>query len=558
MALNAQIDWVTTIFYVLGGLGIFLYGIHKMGDSLKLLAGHRLKLLIEKTTNTPLKGIFIGVFVTVLLQTSSGTTALTVSLVRAGLMSFPQALGIILGANLGTTATSFLIGLEIQRYALPVLAAGSFLILFAPSKRFKRLGGVLLGFGMIFYGLDLMGQALSVFVEQEFFRNALNLVSDLPFLGVIVGAVLTAIAHSSTAVIGILQQLYTTGAMPLIGAIAIVLGSNIGTTITAILAALGGSTAAKRTAAAHVIFNVVGSVIFLIFIVPYAMFIGWLQDVVYDGRPSAMVVSFAHIFFNLFNTIIMYFFISRLAAVSEKIFKSKPSDVTVDVDSLQESLLKNSPILALENAKHVIVSMGNVALLMYDTAVEYSFENDKKRLEKGRELEELIDTVDSKVHNYLVKVSHNLLDDDLADNQAAYVDTIRDIERIADHCQNLFEFFEHRHETKKRLSQEAEKELKALYDLTRETFALTLQSFIENNPDSARKILEYEEAIDNMVRQARKAHVQRCNLPESDCDDLLFVDILSNVERIGDHCENIALNIIQKRRHAGIVAPIQT
>ncbi len=556
--INGQIDWLTLIFYVVGGLGIFLYGIHKMGDSLKLLAGHRLKLLIEKTTNTPLKGIFIGIFVTVLLQTSSGTTALTVSLVRAGLMSFPQALGVVLGANLGTTATSFLIGLEIQRYALPVLAAGSFLILFAPPKRLKRLGGVLLGFGMIFYGLDLMGEALSVFVEFEFFRNSLEFVSEVPLLGVFVGAILTAIAHSSTAVIGILQQLYTTGAMPLIGAIAIVLGSNIGTTITAILAALGGSTAAKRTAAAHVIFNVGGSVIFLILIAPYALFIGWLQDVFYAGRPSAMVVSFAHIFFNLFNTIIMYFLISRLAALSEKIIKSKTTDITVDTDALQESLIKNSPALALENAKHVIMSMGDVAQMMYDTAVEYSFHNDKKRLEKGRELEELIDTIDTRVHDYLVKLSHHLLDDDWADDQAAYVDTIRDIERIADHCQNLFDFFEHRHETKKRLSDDSEKELRNLYKLTKETLTLTLQAFKDNDPDTASKIPDFEESIDNLVRNARKAHVQRCNLPASDCDDLLFVDILSNVERIGDHCENIALNILHKRRHFEKTQPAKT
>jgi len=540
------INWMETVFLIVGGLGIFLYGIHKLGDSLKLLAGTRLKKMIEKTTSTPLRGILVGALVTVLLQTSTGTTALTVSLVRAGLMSFPQALGIILGANLGTTSTSFLIGLEIHRYALPVIGLGSLFILFAPSKRFKRLGGVFLGFGMIFYGLDLMGGTLSSLTELEVFRNVLESVGDTPLLGVVTGALLTALVQSSSAVIGILQQLYTTGAMPLIGAVAIVFGSNIGTTITAIIASLGGSTAAKRTAAAHVMFNVFGAVLFFILIIPYTRFILLLQDTFFDGRPAAMTVSLAHIFFNLATTIVMFWLIKYLVMASEKIVPAKPGDIVVNVESLQEGLIKKSPVLALENAKRVISTMGDIVERMYVSAADYSFANNRRYLEEGRSLEELIDTIDLKVHDYLVRVSRSHLDDDAASEQARYVDTIRDFERIADHCQNLFDFFEHRHDNKLTLSDEAEAELVKLYAFVGETLKMTITSFKKDDKDLAEKIITREEAIDEMVRRNRRSHVQRCNIGDTECDDELFVDILSNIERIGDHCENIATNILHE------------
>jgi len=543
--LNATVDWTQTIFLVIGGLGIFLYGIHHMGESLKLVAGSKLKLLIEKTTSTPLKGIFMGIIVTTLLQTSSGTTALTVGLVRAGLMTLPQAVGVIIGSNLGTTVTSFLIGLNMKALALPIMGTGALLTFFMKKKKPQRIGGVILGFGMIFYGLDLMGGALKVFAEFDAFRQALLVVSDLPVLGVIVGAILTAAVQSSTATIGILQELYTTGYVPLIGAVAIVLGSNIGTTITAILSSVGGSTAAKRTAFIHVMFNVVGSILFLILIVPYAAFISFMQDILLDGQPVAMTISLVHIFFNLFNTIVFYFLIKQMVALSKKVIKGTELDVVVNVDSLQESLIKDSPVLALENAKRVIYSMGEVTYNMYTFAMRFSFENNSKYLETGRELEEMVDTIDQKVHDYLVQLSVVDLTDKSAHDQSSYIDAIRDFERIADHCQNLFDFFEFRYENKKVLSEEAIKDLETLYDYVLETLNLTLETFKFSDKIRAQQVLEHEDMIDVLVKKYRKKHVKRSStVKEGNIDDDLFVDILSNVERIGDHCQNIVMNIL--------------
>ncbi len=544
MILTTTVNWTETIFFIIGGLGIFLYGIHMMGESLKLLAGNKLKVMIEKTTNTPLKGIFVGILITGFLQSSSGTTALTVGLVRAGLMTLPQAVGIILGANIGTTITSFLIGLEIKAYALPIMGIGSLLVFFMKSKKPKRLGGALLGFGMIFYGLDLMGGALKVFVGFPEFTQALASVENTPILGVLVGTILTTLVQSSSATVGILQELYTTGAVPLIGAIAVVLGSNIGTTITAVLAAIGGSVAAKRTAAAHVIFNVLGTILFLVIIYPYFLLINYLQDVFYDGETVAMTLSFAHIIFNVVNTFIMFWFIKQLVMVTKKLI---PGDDVMDeltVGSLEDKLIDESPALALENAKNVILNMGSIVKRMYIDSTDYSFENNKKLLETGRQLEEIVDTFDQKIHDYLVKVSLTDLDTNQAQTQARYVDVIRDLERIADHCQNLYDFFEYRHENKKILSPEAKKDVEHVYNIVKETLLLTLEAFEDYDKIRAEQVLEYEDMIDSLVRKYRKKHVMRMNEDETLGDDELFVDILSNVERIGDHCTNIVVNIL--------------
>lgn len=545
--MGQEIDWFNIAFLVIGGLGIFLYGIHIMGDSLKLIAGTKFKVMIEKSTNTPLKGIFVGILVTVLLQSSSGTTALTVGLVRAGLMTLPQAVGVIIGSNIGTTVTSFLIGLKIKAIALPIMGVGSLMLFFIPRKKIKQIGTAVLGFGMIFYGLDLMGGALKTFVEFEAFSETMVTVSNTPVLGVLVGAGLTVLVQSSSATIGILQDLFTTGTIPMVGAVAIVLGSNIGTTITAVLAAIGGSVAAKRTATAHVIFNVLGSLLFLIIIIPYAAFITYLQDVFLDGVEQEMTISFAHIFFNLFNTVVMYFLINQLVALSKKIIPGETVDMVANVDSLEDDLVVQSPVLALENARQVISGMGQMVHRMYNLSVAYSFERDDKSLELGRRLEEMIDTIDHKVHDYLVKISVSSLDDKSAQSQSLYIDTIRDFERVADHAQNLFDFFEHRHDEKTLLSKGAEQDLKTLYDFVGKTLYLTLQAFNENDRTVAEEVMKNEETIDAMVREYRKKHVFRLHEEvEKGRDDNLYVDILSNVERIGDHCNNIAINIIQE------------
>ncbi len=545
------IDWQITIFAIVGGLGIFLYGINLMGDSLKAIAGSKLKIIIEKTTNTPIKGIFVGIIITGLIQSSSGTTALTVGLVRAGLMTLPQAIGVILGANIGTTVTSLLLGLPIKEYALPIMAAGSFLIFFTNRKKYKQFGGVLLGFGMLFFGLDVMGDALKGLSDLPAFKNALQAVGDIPVLGLVVGAASTAIIQSSSATIGILQELYTTGSIPLIGAVAIVFGDNIGTTVTAIFASIGGSIAAKRTALAHVLFNVIGSIVFMLLIVPYTTFVQMLEDRFIDvANPNnlKLTISFAHMGFNILNTLVFFFLIKQLVWMVTKLIKGDDSLIEVDVDSLQEDLIEESPVLALESAKLVVLNMGKITKQMFEGVIEYSFANKKRVLENGIQIEEMLDTIDKKVHDYLVKIAQFGLDEDASQIQASYVDTIRDFERIGDHCTNIFEFFEHRYDSKIELSGSAKKELTVLYDVVLETIIYTLEAFENQDIEIAKKVMQKEDIIDRLVIKNRKRHIMRLNDRDSiETIDGFYVDILSNIERIGDHCNNIVINIIQER-----------
>jgi phosphate:Na+ symporter len=545
----SEIEWKETVFQLLGGLGIFLFGIKMMGDSLKALAGNKIKIIIEKTTSKPIYGVLIGILVTGLIQSSSGTTALTVGLVRAGLMTLPQAVGIILGANIGTTVTSVLIGLKIKDYALPIIAAGSFLIFFFQGKKYKTLGGVFLGFGMLFFGLDVMGDKLKLLAHTYEFISMIENVSDKPILGLFIGAASTALIQSSSATIGILQTIYeeSAGTFPLISAVAIVFGDNIGTTVTAVLASIGGSVAARRTALAHVIFNLFGSILFFIFIGPYTQVIAALAKWTGLEPYDALVISYAHMGFNITNTLIMFWFIKQLVWVVTFIIKGDDGIIEVDVDSLQDDLIEESPVLALESAKIVVYNMGQVAKQMLDTTIQYSYKNDHKLFDNGMQLEEILDTIDKKAHDYLVKISQAGLIGEASQRQAEYVDTIRDFERIGDHCTNILQFFEQRYEDKVSLSEEANKELTKLNDVVQEAMTLTLEAFSKQDKTIAQRVFEYEDVIDRLVIKNRKRHIMRINNSEStETQDSLYVDILSNIERIGDHCNNIVINIIQE------------
>lgn len=545
LTLGSSEYWQLAIFMIFGGLGIFLYGINLMGDSLKAIAGNRLKVIIEKSTNTPLKGIIIGFLITALIQSSSGTTAITVGLVRAGLMTLPQAIGIIIGANIGTTMTSFLVTLSIKTYALPIMAVGSFLIFFGGKKKAKQLGGVLLGFGMLFYGLDIMGTALKTLKDFDVFTNLMASTGEWPIVGVAVGAVSTAVIQSSSATTAILQELYTTQTLQLIGALAILLGNNIGTTVTAVLAAIGGSITAKRTAMAHVLFNVFGSLIFLILLKPYSLLIGYIESTWYS-EYSTGAIFWGHIIFNTINAFIFYFLIKQLVWAVKKLVPGEEKEIAFDPEDLQDDLVVNAPVFALENAKKVVLHMGEVTKDMLMTSIDYSFVDDKKLLERGLAYEEILDTIDKKTHDYLVKIAQAGLDQELSQLQAEYVDTIRDFERIGDHCTNLLQFFEMRHEDKVQFSADAERELRKLYDVVLETLEYALLSFASQDKATAQKVLEREDIIDKLVIKNRKRHIMRINNNEStETQDELYVDILSNIERIGDHCNNIAINIIQ-------------
>ncbi len=461
-------------------------------------------------------------------------------------MTLPQAVGVIFGANIGTTFTSILISLDIGSYAMPIMFVGSVLIFFVNSKKVKNYGRALVGFGMLFFGLETMGDALKQLSQLPQYADMLQKVSTYPILGVLTGAVTTAVVQSSSATIGILQQLYSTGGVPLLGAIAIVLGSNIGTTVTSVMASIGGSAPAKRTALVHVMFNTFGTLLFFIFLRPYYHLISWLAELLEGANylTNKFTISLAHVGFNLITVFIFYFFIKQMVWLVTKMVSSK-GEVVVDEIILDETLLKESPDLALVNAKNAIVNMGNVARGMFEFTYNYAFTKDAKEKEMAEQCEEMLDSMDDKIHNYLVAIGAQ----DLVNRQiqlvAKDIDTITDIERIGDHLDNLIEFFEVRHEKKLVMHDKAREELEELFQILRDTLDQALTAFVNMDKVLALEVNAREDKLDKLVKKYRKNHINRINdktCAESEAG--FYVDILSNLERIGDHCNNMVINVL--------------
>lgn len=549
-------DVFLNIITVLGGLGIFLYGINLMGDSLKAIAGDRLKVFIEKTTNTPIKGILVGALVTALIQSSSGTTALAVGLVRAGLMTFPQAIGIIMGANIGTTITSFIVGLKIEKYALLFVGIGAILIFFVNKEKIKQLGSIILGFGLLFFGLGLMGDALKTFMADESIAAGLNnvftFISSNPILGLLVGTGVTAVVQSSSATISILQTLYAQGAISLIGAIPILLGCNIGTTITACFACIGGGTQAKRTAFVHALFNVVGAVIFMCLLWPYSWLVEQIQNNLLagmfgaNGEPPAMTLAMAHMIFNFVTTFILFFFIKQMVWLATKVIKDKETPEAKIIEELLDySLIDKSSILALSFVKKAIDYMADCVKNYVHIAKEYSFERKDELLAEGAELEKTINCLDKRIHDYLIKLTIADLSDDSSKLLSKYLDQIKDLERVGDHCTNILEFFEERYEKDMHLSNDGIQDLEQMYSVLLNMTDNTIEAIKEWSMDKAKLASNCEEEIDKLEEVFHERHVHRVN--SGACTFINtehYVEILSNMERMGDHLENICEGIL--------------
>ncbi|MGL4820001.1 MAG: Na/Pi cotransporter family protein, partial [Bacilli bacterium] len=320
-----ELDIREMLFTFVGGLGIFLFGIKYMGDGLQKAAGDRLRDILDRFTSNPLMAVLAGIIVTVLIQSSSGTTVITVGLVSAGFISLRQAIGIIMGANIGTTITAFIIGIKLGDYALPIIAIGAVLLFFFKSKKIHNVGMVVFGFGALFYGLELMGDGMKPLTKLEGFKMLMLELSDNPFLGVLVGTVLTVIVQSSSATIGILQELYAQGAIELQAALPVLFGDNIGTTITAILASIGAIVAARRAATAHILFNIIGTLIFMLGLPLFTSVILMFQSNL-NLNPE-MTIAFAHGTFNVTNTLIQLPFLGLLAVLVTKLVPGKDSTI---------------------------------------------------------------------------------------------------------------------------------------------------------------------------------------------------------------------------------------
>ena len=539
-------NWQELLFSFFGGLGIFLFSIKYMGDALQKAAGDKLRDILDRFTTNPFMGVLVGIIVTILIQSSSGTTVIVVGLVSAGFMTLRQAIGVIMGANIGTTVTAFIIGLDVGAYSLPIMAVGAFLTFFFKKNQVQNIGQVIFGFGGLFFGMETMSGAMKPLRELPAFIDMTVNLSEFPILGVAAGTIFTFIVQSSSGTIAILQGLYAEDLLSLDAALPVLFGDNIGTTVTAVLAALGTSIAARRAAAVHVLFNVIGSVIFLILLVPFTAYVEWITTVL--NLEAKMQIAFAHGTFNIANTLIQFPLIGAWAYLVTKVIPGDEVLVEFKPKHLDLNFIEQSPSIALGQAKEEVLRMGKYSVQGLEETYEYLKTKSKKNAEMGYQLEDAINNLDGKITDYLVLISAESISAADSTRHTMLMETVRDIERIGDHFENIIELIDYQEANKVKLTGEAMEDLDEMFTLTIATVSKSLDALDTTSHELAREVAEQEDLIDKMERKFRKKHILRLN--EGACSaqaGIVFVDIVSNLERIGDHSVNIAEAILGNR-----------
>lgn len=532
----ADIDWPM----ILAGLGLFLFGIEYMGDGLKGYSGDKMKDIIDKYTSSPFKGIVIGAFVTCLIQSSSGTTALAIGLIRSGLMTLKQSIGIIMGANIGTVITSVFVGLKVSQYAVYFIILGAAFLMFSKNKKTKYMGQIIFGFGCLFYGLELMGDNLANISKVPEFTQVANYLSQNPWLGLLGGTLLTTAVQSSAAVIAIAQQMYGAGAIGLSIALPFLFGSNIGTTITAVLASFGGTVPAKRAAFFHVLFNVVGSLLFMIVLSPFTLLIEWLAGAL-NILPE-LQLSVAHGIFNVVTTAFFFPLIPAIVKLIKKILPSSKKEINMDLSELDQNVVQLFPSHALAIAKNKIIEMGHITIEAVEGIRAY-FETKNPLAKDGvYEMENAINTLDSKITEYLVLISHETLNDHDSNDYLANMKTIKDFERIGDLCINIVKYYEAIYDEKEDFSPEAREDLEAMMDMVIDMLNHAVKAFDTHDLDDIVYVDDKEADLDYFNKKAKQRHIKRVGrkIENSALVNSTYVDILANLERMGDHCQNIS------------------
>lgn len=557
-----ETSWTAMLFSFFGGLGLFLFGIKSMSEGLQSVAGDKLRVILEKGTKTPLRGVVSGALVTGLIQSSSGTTVLTVGLVNAGLLPLRQAIGVIMGANIGTTVTAYLIGFKLSDYALPAIALGVFLIFFFKNKRINYFGQIIFGFGLLFYGMDVMGEGMKPLRNSPFFIELMSGVENNALLGVLIGTIFTAVVQSSSATIGVLQELAYQGVITYNQAVPILFGDNIGTTVTALLAGLGATVAARRAATTHLMFNLMGTIIFLpLFLTGvFTEAVRFLTDYIYVLIPGfeggswealniRMQIAQTHGVFNIANTLIQLPFVGGFAYIVSKIIPSdepETTELTTRVKFLEPRLLGNAPV-ALGNATKETLRMGEIASETLELASEYFFTRKHHKGEKARQYEDLVDQLEKEITDYVVKASaHRTLTEDLSQRRYLILQVIGDLERVGDHSENIVDATTLAIENRIIFSEKATEDLKNMINHVKEIFGMSLQALKTGDTVLAKQVLTKDDIIDQMEIDLRRSHVDR--LHEGVCNGnagAMYLDILSNLERIGDHSVNIAKYILE-------------
>jgi phosphate:Na+ symporter len=521
-----------------GGLGLFVYGMKLMGEGLERTAGDRLKSLLELLTRNRIMGVLVGTLVTAIIQSSSATTVMVVGFVNAGIMDLSQAIGVIMGANIGTTMTAQLIAFKLTNLALPAIGVGTGIVIFGRNKTQRFFGQVILGFGLLFFGMQTMEVALKPLAEMPRFVSFMANFSKTPLLGVLAGFLTTGLVQSSSATIGILQALASQGIINISIALPILFGDNIGTCVTALLSSIGTNITARRAAVFHLAFNVVGSLIFIL-ILPLVQ-----MAVTLTSTDPVRQIANAHTIFNITNTLVQLPFTFLLAKLVTYLIPGEPEIIERGLKYIDDRLLE-TPSIAFTQVKKEIARMGNMALETFRDSINTFLYYDEQKDKIVKDKETVINDLARETTRYLAMLSRTSLPEAEYDSITDLINTVNDMERVGDHAMNILELAEFREEHRLPFSNEAIQELVEMASKVKETFDLAVYTFLHWDKSTAQKIIENEEEIDSMEKKLRINHIKRLN--EGSCNPssgVIFLDLLTNLERIGDHSFNIASYVL--------------
>lgn len=533
---------VANILSMAGGLGLFLFGIRTMGDGLENAAGAKLKRMLEVLTGNRFLAVLVGFVVTAIIQSSTATTVMVVGFVNAGMMSLAQAVGVIMGANIGTTVTSLLIALNFSSVAAAAVLVGVILMLASKKTVVKNLGAIFTGFGLLFLGIDMMSDSMAPLRESAGFMNFIVTVSESPLrplFGIILGIVMTAVLQSSSASVGVLQTLAMQGLVPLKFSVFVLFGQNIGTCLTALFSTVGAKKNSKRAAVIHLLFNLIGTGIFILIalLTPY---VEWIEKLSPD--PMAQI-AISHIVFNIVSTVVMFPFAKVLVKLSCLLVPGKDdSESEMHCKFIDDRLLNTPPFAVMQVSKEV-ARMAKLARDNFETSAHALINRSDKDLDKVMENEEIINDLNHHITSYLVKLNALDITDSDSDYIARVFHAINDIERVGDHAINLAEAAQHNIGEGLKFSDPAREELNQLCGsvvtlLERSMAAFDNQSLSDNE---AKGLSDLEEHIDDLTLECQDSHIFRLNRKECNTEaGMLYLNTITDFERVGDHAINIA------------------
>lgn len=548
-------------FGLLGGLGLFLYGMRILSDGLQKIAGDRMRRILAALTDNRLIGMLIGMAVTALIQSSTATTVMVVSFVNAGLMSLLQAIGVVIGANIGTTVTAQLIAFKVAKYALPAIGIGVGLRLFVKQPRWQHVGEVTLGFGLVFFGLALMKNAFDPLRGNQEFQQLFLSVGDNPLLGVLFGAAVTIVVQSSSATIGLTIAMATSGLLSYEASLAMILGENVGTTLTANLAALGTSLAARRAALAHLLFNVIG-VCYMLLLFPWfakvvtAITPGDADFIIHSGEQAELLggvvgdkpfiarhIANAHTLFNVINALLFLPLIGPLARLTAALIPGREEPQEFHLKYLDARVL-NTPPIALAQARAEVNRMIRVTGEIVDETVILLHDQDLRRLTVLQRKEDLVDLLQREITDFLVTLSQQSVTGEISQEVSTLMHAVNDLERIGDHCVQLGRLVQRKIDQNIVFSDIGRREIVELTTLVQNFFALTARALTAGDRVMVSQAQELEDAIDSLEEALRNNHIARLNTGECTViSGLIFIDMLHNLEKIGDHSYKLATSV---------------